>query len=82
MPALSGDVRGELDGYVCPCGSRDIEYVADQWRTGIVLDPFCGSGTTLEAAQAVGRHAIGIDLDPRNADLARERVGMFLEIVA
>jgi DNA methylase len=50
------------------------------WRTGIVLDPFAGSGTTLEAAQAVGRHAIGIDLDERNADLARERVGMFLEV--
>jgi DNA modification methylase len=54
----------------------------DAWRTGIVLDPFAGSGTTLDAAQAVGRHAIGFDLDDRNADLARERVGMFLEIVA
>jgi site-specific DNA-methyltransferase (cytosine-N4-specific) len=52
----------------------------NQWRTGIVLDPFAGSGTTLDAAQAVGRHAIGIDLDPRNADLARNRVGMFLTI--
>lgn len=54
----------------------------DAWRTGIVLDPFAGSGTTLEAAQAVGRHAIGIDLDERNADLARERVGMFMEIAS
>jgi DNA modification methylase len=53
-----------------------------RFRTGIVLDPFAGSGTTLDAAQAVGRHAIGFDLDDRNADLARERVGMFLEIVA
>lgn len=52
----------------------------DAWRTGVVLDPFCGSGTTLEAAQAVGRHAIGIDLDERNADLARNRVGMFMEV--
>jgi DNA modification methylase len=55
---------------------------AHMWRTGVVLDPFAGSGTTLEAAQAVGRHAIGIDLDDRNADLARERVGMFMDIVA
>lgn len=54
----------------------------DAWRTGVTLDPFAGSGTTLEAAQAVGRHAIGIDLDERNADLARERVGMFMEVVA
>jgi hypothetical protein len=53
----------------------------DTWRTGVVLDPFAGSGTTLEAAQIVGRHGIGIDLDARNADLARERVGMFLDVV-
>jgi site-specific DNA-methyltransferase (adenine-specific) len=52
----------------------------DQWRTGIVLDPFAGSGTTLEAAQAVGRHAIGIDLDHRNVTLAQQRVGMFMEV--
>jgi DNA modification methylase len=51
------------------------------WRTGTTLDPFAGSGTTLEAAQAVGRHAIGIDLDSRNAELARDRVGMFLTVV-
>lgn len=32
-------------------------------------DPFAGSGTTLCVAEAHGRNAIGIDLDPRNADL-------------
>jgi len=52
----------------------------DDWRTGIVLDPFAGSGTTIAAALGVGRHAIGIDIDARNAELARERVGMFLEV--
>jgi len=46
---------------------------------GVVLDPFAGTGTTLAAAQGVGRRGIGIDLDPRNAELAREKVGMFLE---
>lgn len=49
---------------------------------GMVLDPFAGSGTTLAAAEGVGRSGIGFDLDRRNADLARERVGMFLDIVA
>lgn len=52
----------------------------DTWRPGIVLDPFAGSGTTLAVATGHGRAAIGIDLDARNADLARERVGMFLTI--
>jgi len=47
---------------------------------GTVLDPFCGSGTTLAAAMHVGVNGIGFDLDKRNAQLARERVGMFLEV--
>jgi site-specific DNA-methyltransferase (adenine-specific) len=50
------------------------------WRRGVVLDPFAGSGTTLAVAIGHGREAIGVDLDARNADLARERVGMFLEV--
>jgi len=50
----------------------------DSWRPGVVLDPFAGSGTTLAVASGHGRDSIGIDLDARNLDLARERVGMFL----
>jgi hypothetical protein len=53
----------------------------DDYRRGIVLDPFAGSGTTLAVANGLGRDAVGIDLDARNADLARERCGMFLEVV-
>jgi SAM-dependent methyltransferase len=51
----------------------------DDYRRGVVLDPFAGSGTTLAVATGHGRDAIGIDIDPRNADLARGRIGMFLE---
>lgn len=47
---------------------------------GTVLDPFAGTGTTLAVATGHGRDAVGIDLDPDNAELARERVGMFLEV--
>lgn len=50
------------------------------WRRGIVLDPFGGSGTTALAATGRGRDAVLIDLDARNADLARARVGMFLTV--
>lgn len=53
----------------------------DDYRRGIVLDPFAGSGTTLAVANGLGRDAVGIDLDARNADLARERCGMFLDVV-
>lgn len=50
------------------------------WRPGTVLDPFAGSGTTLMVATGMGRDAIGIDIDERNAHLAHERVGMFLNV--
>ena len=52
----------------------------DDYRPGIVYDPFAGSGTTLAKAIDLGRDAIGADLDERNADLARERCGMFLAV--
>ena len=53
----------------------------DSWRRGVVLDPFAGSGTTLAVATGHGRDAIGIDIDSANADLALERVGMFLTLL-
>ena len=49
-------------------------------RPGVVLDPFGGSGTTGAVATGHGRDAVLIDIDERNADLARERVGMFLTV--
>jgi DNA modification methylase len=44
---------------------------------GMVLDPFAGSGTTLDVACGHGRSAIGIDLNPVNLDLILDRLGMF-----
>lgn len=41
---------------------------------GLVLDPCCGSGTTLVAAQKLGRNAIGIDRDKRAVELVTERL--------
>lgn len=50
----------------------------DAWRNGRVLDPFGGSGTTGMVATGLGRDALLIDLDERNVDLARDRVGPML----
>lgn len=46
-----------------------------------ILDPFLGSGTTYEMANGLGREAIGIELNPEYAEIARKRVGMFVEVV-
>jgi DNA modification methylase len=42
-------------------------------RGDIVFDPFLGSGTTLLAAERVGRRCYGIELDPLYVDTAIER---------
>lgn len=85
---LAADAKAVLGGYFrefigaplvhvgwtdCGCPNRD-------WVPGTVLDPFAGSGTTATVATGHGRNCISIDFDATNADLARERVGMFLTV--
>ena len=42
-------------------------------RRGIVLDPFCGSGTTIIAAEKTGRRARAVELEPKYVDVAVRR---------
>jgi len=66
---LAREAKDELGGYfreftfapkthsgweTCECESTAV--------AGTVLDPFMGSGTTLDVAEEVGRNAIGVDL--------------------
>ena len=42
---------------------------------GIVLDPFMGSGTTGMVASQMGRHFVGVELNPEYTELAYKRIG-------
>ena len=40
----------------------------------LILDPFCGSGTTCVAAEMLGRKWIGIDISEEYCQIARDRI--------
>jgi len=48
---------------------RMFSFVGD-----VVLDPFCGSGTSMLAAKQSGRHSIGIEIDPEYCSLIEHRL--------
>ncbi len=43
-------------------------------RKGLVIDPYCGSGTTLVAATLLGHDYIGIEISKEYADSAETRI--------
>jgi site-specific DNA-methyltransferase (adenine-specific) len=54
----------KLMSYLITMGSREGD---------VILDPYAGSGTTLEACRLLNRTFIGIDKDPSNEPLMRAR---------
>ncbi len=53
---------------------RTIVRAALPLGTGVILDPFAGSGSTLAAAEAVGYRSVGIERDEIYFDMAKEAI--------
>jgi ParB-like chromosome segregation protein Spo0J len=69
---------GRLADLECHPTVKPVTLVADAMRDctrrgDIVLDTFCGSGTTILAAERVGRRAYALELEPRFVDVAIKR---------
>ncbi|MFN9131299.1 MAG: DNA-methyltransferase [Phycisphaerales bacterium] len=75
IPALNNMAR-ERTGYPTQKPLALLELLIDAFCPpgGAVVDPVMGSGTTLVAAQRLGRHAVGFDTNARAITIARGRL--------
>jgi DNA modification methylase len=69
---------GRLDELAMHPTVKPVALVADAFkdcsqRGGLVLDPFCGSGTVLISAERTGRRARALEIDPGYVDVAVKR---------
>jgi DNA modification methylase len=66
-------IRGDMPDHPSPKPVGVMLWIVSMIPGGLILDPFMGSGTTLVAAKALNRHAIGIDVDERSCEQAARR---------
>jgi len=72
FPAVSARQIGHPAPFPVELPRRLIQLYS--FKGDVILDPFCGSGTTCLAALQSGRRYIGYDLHEEYIDLARERL--------
>lgn len=77
-PGVNSFRTGRLDDLTVHPTVKPVALVADAMRDcsrrgDLVLDPFMGSGTTILAAERVGRRSYGIEIDPLYVDAAIRR---------
>ena len=77
-PGVNTFRKGRLEELSVHPTVKPVAMIADAMRDcsrrgDIVLDPFLGSGTTIIAAEQVGRRAFGIEIEPLYVDVAIRR---------
>ena len=77
-PGVNTMRAGRLEELAMHPTVKPVALVADALkdcsrRSGLVLDPFCGSGTILIAAEKTGRKARALEIDPSYVDVAVRR---------
>ena len=76
LPDMMHAKRSERLGYPTqkPLALLDRVIKASSNEGDTVLDPFCGCGTTVHAAESLGRKWIGIDISKFSSGLIRDRI--------
>lgn len=81
-PAMNANtpLTSETTGYPTQKPEALLERIvrAASHPQSLVLDPMCGSGTTLAVAVRLGRRALGIDQSPVACEIARARLNATL----
>ena len=77
-PGINTFGAGRADALAMHPTVKPVALVADAMRDctskgDVVLDPFLGSGTTLMAAEKIGRRARGLEYEPTYVDVAIQR---------
>jgi site-specific DNA-methyltransferase (adenine-specific) len=89
-PALPGNLSpqnvfscrtivGKNKNHIAEKPTEVMRWVLGVVPGGMVLDPFCGSGSTLVAAVRFGRHYIGCELNPDYVAMAKKRIASELD---
>ena len=76
---IPGEVNAATAGretlHPCPRKLKHCSWLINWWSESedVIVDPFCGSGTTLLAAYEHGKKAVGIEIEERYAEMAAGR---------
>lgn len=70
----SDDIDYTKQPHPAPRRFEHVSWLVGYFSEAAVIDPFCGTGTTLLAAKEHGRKAIGIEIEERFCEQAAKRL--------
>jgi DNA modification methylase len=71
------DSREERTGHPNPKALEVLKWCVNEFsnENDIIMDPFVGSGTTLVACEELNRKWIGIEIEEKYCEIAKQRIG-------